>query len=57
MSLSMLRYRSTSVRVCFTSSISSAVCSTRASEGSNSPLSGGAVDTIAQAAADIMVQI
>lgn len=44
---SMLRYLSTSEMVCLMSSLSSAVCSVRVSEGNNSPRSGGAIDTAA----------
>lgn len=53
--LSILRYLSTSARVCFTSSMSSDVYSFLLSVGRSSPLSGGAVETAACAAAEIMV--
>lgn len=57
MSLSILRYRSISARVRLARSASSALCSDRTSDGSSSPRSGGAVDTLAQAAAEMMVQM
>lgn len=55
--LSMLRYRSTSATANFSKLESSLFGSGATSEGSNSPRSGGIVDTDAQDRADIVVHM
>lgn len=55
MSLSMLRYLSTSDNECFRRLASSDVWSVLTSVGNSSPRSGGTVETLAQASAEIMV--
>lgn len=55
--LSMLRYLLISSTACFSRSASSALCSDRTSSFRSSPRSGGAIDTVAQAAVEISVQI
>jgi hypothetical protein len=57
MSLSMLRYLSTSDNESFKRLASSDVWSLLTSVGNSSPRSGGTVETLAQARAEIMVQI
>jgi hypothetical protein len=57
MSLSMLRYLSTSDNEYFRRLASSDVWSLLTSVGNSSPRSGGMVETLAQARAEIMVQI
>jgi len=57
MSLSMLRYLLTSSIACFIKLASSVVCSDRTSSRSSSPRSGGAIETVAQATAEIKVHM
>jgi hypothetical protein len=56
-SLSILRYRSTSAIASLSKLASSAFGSVGASVGNNSPRSGGTVDTVAHAKAEIMVHM
>jgi hypothetical protein len=56
-SLSMLRYLSTSDNDCFRRLASSEVWSLLTSVGNSSPRSGGTVETLAHAKADIIVLI